>query len=86
MRKTTKEKLSLTVDRPLVRFLDSLPGDSRSAKLDLVLRRYRRVRAEAELRRALAAASVEEAERLESDAWRRTMQEDPWNAIMWVPE
>ncbi|HEX9943261.1 MAG TPA: hypothetical protein VGG03_14670 [Thermoanaerobaculia bacterium] len=75
MRKTTKEKLSLTLERPLVRFLDSLPGPSRSAKLDLVLRRYRRARSEAELRRALAAATAEE-ERLESDAWRRTMEED----------
>jgi hypothetical protein len=79
MGKTTKEKLSLTLDRPLVRFLDSLPGDSRSAKLDLVLRRYRRARADAELRCALAAASTEEDERLESDAWRRTMLENPWN-------
>jgi hypothetical protein len=30
---------------------------------------------ETELRRALAAASAEEDERIESDAWRRTMQD-----------
>ena len=79
MKKANKEKLSLTVERPLVRFLDTLPGPSRSAKLEHVLRRYRRAAADAELRRALAAAREDDDERLESEAWRRTFEEDRWN-------
>jgi hypothetical protein len=76
MKKPTKAKLSVTVDRPLVRFLDSVAGGSRSAKLEHVLRRYRRAVAEADLRRALAAGGSMDDERLESEAWARTMEED----------
>ena len=38
-----KEKLSMMVDRPLVQFLDSLPGRSRSEKLEQVLRCFQEV-------------------------------------------
>jgi len=53
-RRTMKEKVSVTVDRPLVEFLDSLPGSSRSEKLERVLRRFREVSEDLALRRALA--------------------------------
>lgn len=79
MKKGNKEKLSLTVERPLVRFLDTLPGPSRSAKLEHVLRRYRRAASDAELRCALAASREDDDERLESEAWCRTFEEDRWN-------
>jgi hypothetical protein len=79
MSKSTKEKLSLTVERPLVRFLDGLPGESRSAKLEHVLRRYRRAADDAELRRALKAVHEDQVERLEAEAWRRTFEEDRWS-------
>jgi len=51
----------------------------------MILRRYRRVAADAELRRALGAAKEREGERLESDIWRRTFEEDrpgaSWPAV-----
>lgn len=74
-----KEKLSVTVDAVLVRFLDSLPGDSRSAKLERVLRSFRKVSHETALRRALASVQEDEAERLEREAWIRTMEVDQWS-------
>lgn len=73
-----KAKLSVTLDLPLVRFLDSLPGDSRSAKLEEVLRRVRRVRDDLALRRALAQNREDDAERREREAWSRTMEHDQW--------
>ena len=74
-----KGKLSVTLDQPLVRFLDSLPGESRSAKLERVLRGYRQVSQEAALRRALSAARENDAERLERLAWLRTIEADQWS-------
>ena len=46
-----KEKLSVTMDQPLVRFLDSLPGQSHSEKLEHVLRRFKDVSDDLALRR-----------------------------------
>lgn len=74
-----KEKLSVTLDASLVRFLDRLPGSSRSAKLERVLRHFKEIREELALRRALAQAGEDVAERAESDAWVRTMERDQWN-------
>lgn len=73
-----KDKLSVTVEQPLVRFLDSLPGGSRSAKIEHVISRYRLASQEAALRRALAGAREGEAERSEREAWLRTMEADQW--------
>lgn len=73
-----KHKLSLTVEQPLVRFLDSLPGESRSAKLERVVRAYQRASREAALRRALAGADADDGGRAEREAWRRTMEADQW--------
>lgn len=74
-----KEKLSVTLDGALVRFLDRLPGSSRSAKLEQVLRHVKKVTDELALRRALAKARESDAERAEREAWRRTMEADLWN-------
>jgi hypothetical protein len=74
-----KEKLSVTVDRPLVRFLDSLPGQSRSEKLERVLRRFREVSEDLALRRALAKHRASDDERREHEAWLRTMERDQWS-------
>lgn len=73
-----KEKLSVTVDRPLVRFLDSLPGDSRSHKLEQVLRRFKEVSEDVELRRALAAHKDSKEEQRAHEAWLRTAEEAMW--------
>ncbi len=74
-----KEKLSVTMDQPLVRFLDSLPGQSRSEKLELVLRRFKDVSDDLALRRALASHQEPDSERREQEAWARTMEHDQWN-------
>lgn len=73
-----KEKLSVTVDRPLVQFLDSLPGDSRSHKLEQVLRRFKEVSEDLELRRALAAHKDSKEEQRAHEAWLRMAEEAMW--------
>lgn len=73
-----KEKLSVTVERPLVRFLDSLPGHSRSQKLEQVLRRFKEVSEDLELRRALAAHKDPEEEQRAHAALRDLMEEAAW--------
>ena len=74
-----KEKLSVTVDRPLVRFLDSLPGHSRSEKFAKILRRFKEVSEDLDPRRALAQQRLSASERDEHEAWVRTMEHDQWN-------
>lgn len=74
-----KEKLSVTVDRPLVRFLDSLPGRSRSEKLEKILRRFQTVSEDLNLRRALARHRDSPSAREEHEAWLHTMERDQWN-------
>ncbi len=73
-----KEKLSVTMDQPLVRFLDSLPGHSRSEKLEKILRHFKEVLEDLALRRALAKHRAPESERAEQEAWLRTMEQDQW--------
>lgn len=73
-----KEKLSVTMERPLVRFLDSLPGDSRSQKLEQVLRRFKEVADDVELRRALAAHKDSDEEQRAHAALRDLMEEAAW--------
>jgi len=74
-----KEKLSVTVEEPLVRFLDSLPGNSRSEKLERVLRRFQEVSEDLLLRKELARYAEAGGEREEDEAWSRTMEHDQWN-------
>jgi hypothetical protein len=74
-----KAKISATVDRPLVDFLDSLPGNSRSEKLELALRRIRSLEEEKRLRKQLIAYAEGEGEQAEREAWERTVAEAMWN-------
>jgi len=74
-----KEKLSVTVEQPLVQFLDSLPGHSRSEKLEKVLRRFKEVSEDLELRHALSRQSPPPNDREEHEAWVRTMEHDQWS-------
>jgi hypothetical protein len=76
---TMKEKLSVTVDEPLVRFLDSRPGKSRSEKLENILRQFRKISDEIALRRALKKHTDPEGARAEQEAWRRTMEHAQWS-------
>ena len=73
-----KAKLSVTLEESLMRFLDGLPGESCSEKLERVLRRYKEVSEELALRRMLAAYRESEAERDEREAWVRTIEHDAW--------
>jgi uncharacterized protein HemY len=74
-----KEKLSVTLDAALVKFLDRLPGGNRSAKLERIERRFKNVADDLALRRALARAKRPDAERDEREAWLRTMEHDQWS-------
>ncbi len=73
-----KEKLSVTMERPLVRFLDSLPGESRSQKLEQVVRRFKDMSEDLELRRALAAHKDPEEEQRAHAALRELMEGAVW--------
>jgi hypothetical protein len=75
-----KTKLSATVEGPLLEFLDSLPGKTRSAKLERVLAKYKQIEEERSLRKQLGQYSEEEEERVEREIWERTMAEAMWNA------
>jgi hypothetical protein len=74
-----KGKLSATVEEPLLAFLDSLPGRSRSEKLERVLERFKRLVDDKRLREQLAGYREEEDERREQEAWERTFDEAMWN-------
>jgi len=50
-----KAKLSATIDESLLTFLDSLPGKTRSAKLEHALISFRRIEDDRQLRKELAA-------------------------------
>ena len=73
-----KAKLSLTIDEGLVAFVDAEPGATRSEKIESVLRRYRDVRHDLRLREELAAFGETDDDRVETEAWRRIMQEAMW--------
>ena len=73
-----KAKLSVTVDVALVTFLDSLPGKTRSAKLEAALREYRKIHEDLKLREELAAYVEDDEERLEREAWAQARAEVMW--------
>jgi hypothetical protein len=75
-----KATLSLTIDEALVAFVDTEPGATRSEKIESVLRRHRGVQHDLRLREALTADADTDADRVETDAWRRIMQEAMWTA------
>jgi hypothetical protein len=74
-----KAKLSATVEEPLIEFLDSLPGNTRSEKLETVLSRYKKIQDELELREKLAVYYEDEDERREREAWEMTVAEAMWS-------
>lgn len=72
-----KAKLSVTLDEALVRFVDDEPGATRSEKIETVLRQYRNVKRDLELRKALAAGETGD-DLAETRAWRQVMTEAAW--------
>jgi hypothetical protein len=73
-----KGKLSATVQEPLLDFLDSLPGKSRSEKLERILARFKEIRDDMLLREQLAGDTEDEDEEREREAWERTFDEAMW--------
>jgi metal-responsive CopG/Arc/MetJ family transcriptional regulator len=73
-----KAKLSLTLDETLVAFVDAEPGESRSEKIESIVRRYRDARRDAALRRELAAFNASADDESESAAWRQVMEASQW--------
>jgi sugar diacid utilization regulator len=73
-----KEKLSTTIDEPLLQFLDSLPGKTRSEKLERVLSKFKQVEEERQLRKQLSEQVEENDEQMERQAWERTVAEAMW--------
>lgn len=76
--KEKKVKLSVALEETLVRFLDGLPGESRSEKLEWVLLHVKEASQDLALRRALQAHKGSHAERREHEAWVRTLEHDAW--------
>jgi hypothetical protein len=74
-----KGKLSATVERPLLEFLDSLPGKTRSEKLEFVLTKIRQLEEEKRLRKQLVVYREEDEEQAEREAWERTVAEAMWS-------
>ncbi len=74
-----KNKISVTVERSLLEFLDSLPGDSRSQKIEKALLQLKKVMAERELRSLLGGGREDDSERVEREAWESTFAEAMWN-------
>ncbi len=73
-----QSNLSVTAAAALVDFVDASPGLTWSATIEHVLSRFRAVMEEQALRRALAKTSESDDERLEHNAWLRTMEHDQW--------
>ena len=73
-----KAKLSATVEQALLAYLDSLPGETRSEKLERVLSRYKELQDELDLREQLASYYEDEAERRDREAWELTVAESQW--------
>jgi hypothetical protein len=76
---TMKGKLSATVEEPLLEFLDSLPGNTRSEKLELILKKFRELEEERLLRRQLSELSEDQDEEWERDVWEQTVSEAMWS-------
>ena len=74
-----KAKLSVTLDESLVSFVDGEPGASRSDKIQSILRRYRDVLRDVQLRKELAAFNQSGEDAAESDAWRQVMETSIWS-------
>jgi hypothetical protein len=74
-----KSKISVTVDRSLLKFLDSLPGESRSGKIESALLKLKKVIEDKKLRAQLKGCREDDAERVEREIWESTVAEAQWN-------
>ncbi len=74
-----KSKISVTMDQSLLDFLDSLPGDSRSEKIENAVRKVRKMAKERDLRMRLGGYREEDAERTERELWESAVAEAMWN-------
>ncbi len=73
-----KAKISVTMDQALIDFLDSLPGESRSEKIEDAVCKVRRMAEEKELRIQLGGYVEEAAERVEREIWESAVAEAMW--------
>ena len=73
-----KEKLSTTIEEPLLQFLDSLPGKTRSEKLERILLKFKQLDEELQLRKQLAAHVEDDDDQMERELWERTVAEAMW--------
>ena len=73
-----KSKISVTMDRSLIEFIDSLPGESRSEKIESAVRKLKKVAEEIELRVQLGGYREDDAERAEQEQWESTIAEAMW--------
>ena len=73
-----KSKISVTIDQSLLEFLDSLPGDSRSEKVEGAVRKIRKVAEEKDLRVRLGGYHEDDVEQVERELWESTIAEAMW--------
>jgi hypothetical protein len=66
------------MDRSLLEFLDSLPGDSRSQKIEGAVRKIKKVAEEKDLRIQLGGYREDDPERVERELWESTIAEAMW--------
>jgi hypothetical protein len=74
-----KGKLSATIAEPLLDFLDSLPGETRSEKLERILEKFKKLEEEKKLRKQLDVYRESEDEQIEREVWERTVAEAMWS-------
>ncbi|MBI3593613.1 MAG: hypothetical protein HY200_01510 [Nitrospirae bacterium] len=74
-----KGKLSATIDKPLLKYLDTLPGESRSEKLEALILKFKKLDEERLLRKLLSQYQEDDDERTEREAWEQTMEEGIWS-------
>lgn len=73
-----KSKISVTMEQSLLEFLDSLPGDSRSEKIEGAVLKIKKVAEEKDLRVQLGGYREDDVERVERELWESTIAEAMW--------
>ena len=74
-----KAKLSTTIEKPLINFLDALPGESGSEKLESLLKKVKRIEEEKKLRSLLSGYKEGDDEKTERESWESTIEEAMWS-------
>jgi hypothetical protein len=77
-RPSVKSKISVTMEQSLLEFLDSLPGDSRSEKIEGAVLKIKKVAEEKDLRVQLGGYREDDVERVERELWESTIAEAMW--------